>query len=107
MRSAGAVVVISSHVARGSVGNRAMVFALERLGFTVWAVPTVLLPHHPGHGRAERIVPDDGSFTALLSQMAGGRAGGIAGIVSGYLGSPGQADAVASLVGAVKAERPD
>lgn len=107
MRSAGAVVVISSHVARGSVGNRAMLFALERLGFTVWAIPTVLLPHHPGHGPAERIVPDDTHFATLLSQMADGRAAGIAGIVSGYLGSPGQAEAVASLVKAVKAERPD
>ncbi len=58
----GAVIVISSQVARGSVGNRAMVFALERLGFPVWAVPTVLLPHHPGHGPAERIVPDDSAF---------------------------------------------
>ena len=47
------VISISSHVARGCVGNRAMVFALERLGFETWAVPTVLLPHHPGHGPAE------------------------------------------------------
>jgi pyridoxine kinase len=53
-----AVVVISSHVARGTVGNRAIVFALEALGFPVWAVPTVMLPWHPGHGPAPRIVPD-------------------------------------------------
>ena len=51
-----AVIVVSSHVARGSVGNRAAVFALETLGHPVWAVPTVLLPWHPGHGRATRIV---------------------------------------------------
>ena len=49
--------VISSHVVRGSVGNRAAVFALETLGFPVWAVPTVILPWHPGHSRATRIVP--------------------------------------------------
>ena len=48
--ASGVVLSISSHVARGSIGNRAMVFALESLGFTVIAVPTVLLPHHPGHG---------------------------------------------------------
>jgi hypothetical protein len=46
-----AVIVVSSHVARGSVGNRAAVFALETLGFPIWAVPTVILPWHPGHGR--------------------------------------------------------
>ncbi|MBE0694401.1 MAG: pyridoxal kinase, partial [Aquamicrobium sp.] len=39
-----AVIVISSHVARGTVGNRAAVFALETLGLPVWAVPTVILP---------------------------------------------------------------
>ena len=50
-----AVIVVSSHVARGSVGNRAAVFALETLGHPVWAVPTVMLPWHPGHGRATRI----------------------------------------------------
>jgi pyridoxine kinase len=108
MRRPGAVVVLSSHVARGGVGNRAMVFALERLGFTVWAAPTVLLPHHPGHGAATRIVPADGSFAALVAELTGGgRAAEVAAIVSGYLASAGQVDAVAALVRAVKAERPD
>ena len=46
----GAVIVISSHVMRGSVGNRAAVFALETLGYPVWAVPTIVMPWHPGHG---------------------------------------------------------
>ena len=35
--ASGAVIVISSHVIRGSVGNRAAVFALETLGYPVWA----------------------------------------------------------------------
>ena len=85
-----------------------MTFALERLGFTVWAVPTVLLPHHPGHGPAERIVPDDHQFDALLKTLIRDeRAGQVAGIVSGYLASAGQARAVAALVEAVKVLRPD
>jgi pyridoxine kinase len=50
------ILVISSHVVRGSVGNRAAVFALESLGFPVWAVPTVTLAWHPGQGTAMRIV---------------------------------------------------
>jgi len=103
----GVVLSISSHVARGSVGNRAMVFALERLGFTVWAVPTVLLPHHPGHGPGTRIVPDDKAFDALLQNVIQGRAAEIAGIVSGYLATESQAHAVARVVAAVKAARPD
>ncbi len=104
----GAIIAISSHVARGYVGNRAMVFALERLGFAVWAVPTVILTHHPGHGRAERIVPDDRHFAALLESLVkGGRAAGVAAIVSGYLANAAQARAVARLARAVHAARSD
>jgi pyridoxine kinase len=107
-KAQGAVVAISSHVARGSVGNRAMVFALERLGFEVWAVPTVTLPHHPGHGPAERIVAEPAAFAALLETLVQeGRAAQVAGIVSGYLASPEQARAVAALVRRVKQARPD
>jgi pyridoxine kinase len=108
MADKGAVIVISSHVARGSVGNRAMTFALERLGVTVWAVPTVLLPHHPGHGQVERIVPDDREFSGLLQALVKDEhRRRVAAIVSGYLFSAGQARAVAELVATVKAHRPE
>ncbi|PLP56762.1 pyridoxal kinase [Mesorhizobium loti] len=102
-----AVIVVSSHVARGSVGNRAAVFALETLGFPVWAVPTVILPWHPGHGRATRIVPPAEQFAALMADLA--RApwlGEVGAVLSGYLGEASQADAIAELVGAVKARNP-
>lgn len=105
---ANAVIAISSHVGRGSVGNRAMVFALECLGFETWAVPTLVLPYHPGHGPAGRIVVDDDQFAGLIqSLVAGGRAHDVAGIVSGYFATPGQARAVATLVETVKGARPD
>lgn len=103
----GPVIVISSHVARGSVGNRAMVFALERLGFPVWAVPTLVLPHHPGHGPVQRIVPDDNAFATLLQALLENSASSVRGIVSGYLASPGQARAVAALVRSARAASPD
>jgi len=108
MAKSGAVLCISSQVACGSVGNRAMVFALERIGFTVIAVPTVFLPHHPGHGPGTRIATDDKAFDALLQDLiqAGGGAD-IAGIVSGYLASEAQAHAVARVVAAVTSARPD
>lgn len=103
-----AVLVISSTVVRGSVGGRAAVFALERLGFPVWSLATVTLPWHPGHGPAGRIVPDTAAFEALIADLI--RApwlGEIGGILTGYLGAPGQGAVVASLVDAVKAARPD
>ncbi|WP_309082826.1 pyridoxal kinase PdxY [Chelativorans sp.] len=102
-----AVIVVSSHVARGSVGNRASVFALETLGFPVWAVPTVTLPWHPGHGRATRIVPPTADFAALMRDLENAPwLGEVAAVLSGYLGEAGQAEAVASLVGALKRRNP-
>ena len=102
-----AVIVVSSHVARGSVGNRGVVFALETLGHPVWAVPTVILPWHPGHGRATRIVPEPAEFAALLKDLERARwLGEVGAVLSGYLGDPGQAGAIASLVKAVRARNP-
>ena len=102
-----AVIVISSHVARGTVGNHAVVFALEALGLPVWAVPTIVLPWHPGHGPVTRIVPPDGEFAALLDDLAAAPwLGEVGAVLSGYLGAAGQAQAVARLVGAVKAKNP-
>jgi pyridoxine kinase len=102
-----AVIVVSSHVARGSVGNRAIVLALESLGIPVWAVPTVILPWHPGHGRATRIVPDPREFAALMKDLENAPwLGEVAGVLSGYLGDATQVEAVASLVCAVRARNP-
>ncbi|KGF69883.1 pyridoxamine kinase, partial [Hoeflea sp. BAL378] len=101
------VIVISSHVVRGSVGNRAAVFALETLGFPVWAVPTVILPWHPGHSRATRIVPPSGDFSALIDDLCSAPwIGEVGAVLSGYLGDAGQAADIARLVGAVREANP-
>lgn len=98
-----AVIVISSHVVRGTVGNRAAVFALETLGFNVWALPTVVLPWHTGHGPATRIVPPADKFAALTAELAGAPwIGEVGAVLSGYLGEAAQAEAVAALVASVK-----
>lgn len=102
-----AVIVVSSHVARGSVGNRAAVFALERLGLSVWAVPTVTLPWHPGHGSATRIVPEPEQFRALVNDLGGAPwLGEVGAVLSGYLGDAAQAGAIAALVARVKRRNP-
>lgn len=103
-----AVIVVSSHVVRGSVGNRAAVFALETLGFPVWALPTVVLPWHPGHSRATRIVPGKEEFSTLIDDLCGSAwLGEVGAVLSGYLGDAGQAKDVARLVGAVRDANPD
>ncbi len=102
-----AVIVVSSHVVRGSVGNRAAVFALESLGHPVWAIPTVVLPWHPGHGASTRIVPDTKQFTGALADLSGAPwLGEVSAVLSGYLGDPAQAEAIADLVAAVRARTP-
>ncbi|MCX7305923.1 MAG: pyridoxal kinase PdxY [Hyphomicrobiales bacterium] len=103
-----AVIVVSSHVARGSVGNRAAVFALETLGHPVWAVPTVVLPWHTGHGPATRIVPSAEQFSAFMADLERSPwLGEVTAVLSGYLGNALQAADVAALVRQVKAHKPD
>lgn len=98
-----AVLVISSHVVRGSVGNRAIVFALETLGHPVWALPTVILPWHPGHGPATRATLPADEFSAIVDDLC--RApwlSEVSAVLSGYLGNADQARDVARLVAAVR-----
>jgi pyridoxine kinase len=100
-----AVIVISSHVARGSVGNRAAVFALETLGFPVWAIPTVTLPWHPGHGASTRIVADETAFAAFLTDIENAPwIDEVGAILTGYMANPAQVKSVAKLVSNIKAK---
>ncbi|WP_349366045.1 MAG: pyridoxal kinase PdxY [Nitratireductor rhodophyticola] len=106
-RETRAVIVISSHVARGSVGNRAAVFTLEALGFPVWAVPTVILPWHPGHGPATRIVPEPDQFARFMNDLENAPwLGEVSAVLTGYLGNPEQTQAIAGLVETLKARNP-
>lgn len=102
------ILVVTSQVVRGGISGRGLTFALERIGHDVWFLPTILLPWHPGHGLATRIVPPAADFAAIASDLAGSeRLGELGGVISGYLGAPVQAAAIASLVKAVKAANPD
>ncbi|MDV4156287.1 pyridoxal kinase PdxY [Rhizobium brockwellii] len=106
--AAGAVIVISSHVVRGSVGNRAAVFALETLGHPVWALPTIVLPWHPGHGRSTRLTFAETDFDAAIDDLI--RApwiGEVKAVLSGYFGNAAQARSVARLIGALRQNNPD
>jgi len=102
------IVAISSHVVRGAVGNRAVVFALETMGFPVWSLPTVILPWHPGHGPSTRITTPDGQFAAAIEDMTNSRwSGQIRAVVTGYFGSPAQIAPVARMIRRLKEMTPD
>lgn len=93
------VLVISSHVVRGAVGNRAAVFALEALGHRVWAMPTIVLPWHPGHGRSTRIaMPDETFAAALIDLKRTPKRAELGAVLSGYFASASQVMAVRDLV---------
>ena len=103
-----AVVSISSHVARGSVGNRGAVFAFERTGFAVWSLPTVILPFHPGHGKGTRIVPPADQFLRLTQDLLGSPwTAEIGGILTGYMADIEQVKTVARFVTGLKRANPD
>jgi pyridoxine kinase len=102
------IVAISSHVVRGSVGNRAIVFALETMGFRVWSLPTVILPWHPGHGPSTRITTPGGQFATAVEDMGASRwSGAVKAVVSGYFGSADQVAPVARLVRKLREVNPD
>ena len=101
------VLVISSHVMAGAVGNRAAAFALERLGFPVWEVPTVILPWHPGHGPSTRNTIDGSLFAQSLDDLANHPDfANLGALLTGYMGSVLQVEAVARLVDQLRAANP-
>lgn len=102
------VLVISSHVVRGSVGNRAAALALEILQYPVWSVPTIILPWHPGHGASTKIVPDTKQFSDLLHDVSHAKwIGEIGGVLTGFMANEAQAKDVAKLVKDLKQSNPE
>ena len=107
-RPPAAVAVISSHVMTGAVGNRAAAFALERLGHAVWEVPTVILPWHPGHGPSTRQIIEAETFSTSLEELTRHPDfASLGALLTGYMGSVAQVEAVARLVDALKAVNPN
>lgn len=98
------VLSIQSEVVRGHVGNGAARFALQRVGVDVWAVPTVLLSNHPGHGRFRgETLPAQRIDDLVAGLEAHGWLHQCNAIVSGYLGAAEQARATGDAVRKVKA----
>lgn len=102
------LLVITSQVVRGGISGRGLMFALERLGHSVWFLPTILLPWHPGHGKGTRITAQPEEFAAIAADLAASpKLSEIGGVLTGYLGHPEQAAAIADLVKAVKRHNPE
>ena len=101
------VLSIQSTVTYGRVGNRAAVFALERLGHEVWPLDTVAFSNHPAHGGFRGRVVPAAEVSALVEGLdARGVLGRCDAVLSGYLGEPETAVVVADAVARVRAANP-
>ena len=101
------ILSIQSHVSYGHVGNSAAVFPLQRLGFEVWPVHTVLFSNHTGYGAwtGEVVRPD--LVGAIVEGIeARGRLGECGALLTGYLGDATLGDVVLRALERVRAANP-
>lgn len=103
-----AILSIQSAVAYGSVGNAAAVFPLQRLGFEVWRVDTVLFSNHTGYGAWRGTVLDPKLVDEILRGIEErGVLSQCEAALSGYLGSVELGSVVLEAVRRVKRANPN
>lgn len=102
------VIAVSSFVARGTVGLRAIMPALDRMGHEALACPTILLSNHLSHPHAAGSAVDPGTLTAMFDGLEGnGWLRDVDAVLTGYLPSPDHVHAVEVLISRLLAVRPD
>jgi pyridoxine kinase len=101
------IVALSSLVARGHVGLRALIPALESFGHDVIALPTVVLSSHAAHPHVARTLISPDVLDAMAQAIeANGWLGGVDGIITGYLPSAANVSFAEALVRRVRAANP-
>ncbi|MGE5200842.1 MAG: pyridoxal kinase PdxY [Acidobacteriota bacterium] len=102
-----AILSIQSAVAYGRVGNAAAVFPLERLGFEVWRVDTVLFSNHTGYGKWRGKVLEPELVAEILAGIEERSVfPECEAVLSGYLGTPALGAVVLDAVRRVKRANP-
>jgi pyridoxine kinase len=102
------ILSLSSQVAFGHVGHSAGVFAWQRLGIDVIALPTVILSNRPDypHVAGQRIDPARlGDMLQSLAENA--MLDGLDAVFTGYMPSPEHASVTAGWLRRLRRERPD
>ncbi|WP_042303074.1 pyridoxal kinase PdxY [Paraburkholderia kururiensis] len=101
------VLSIQPHVVFGHAGNSAAVFPMRRLGVNVWPLNTVQFSNHTQYGHWSGSVIDPPQMQDLVEGIGAiGMLPRCDAVLSGYLGTPGQAEAVLEIVRLVKAVNP-
>ncbi len=103
-----AILSIQSHVAYGHVGNAAVVFLLQRLGFEVWPVMTVQLSNHRGYETSRgRAFPAEELREVVRGIAERGVLTDCQAVLSGYLGEPAVGDVILEALAEVRAANPE
>src|SRR5688572_12887611 len=102
------VIAVSSFVARGTVGLRAIMPAFDRMGHETIAVPTILLSNHLGHPRAEGAAVAPETLDAAIAGLdANGWLSRVDAVLTGYLPSPEHVRIVEALIVRLRVLRPE
>lgn len=102
------ILSIQSHVAVGHAGNSSAVFPLQRLGFNVWPVNTVMFSNHTGHpGWRGPVFSPQTIRDVLLGMEEHGAFERCNAILSGYMGDPGMAEVILDAVSRIRAKNPE
>ena len=102
------ILSIQSAVAYGHVGNSAAVFPLQRLGFEVWPVNTVLFSNHTGYGAWRGRIVDLPWIEEIIEGIRErGVIPRVRAVLSGYLGDATLGEVVLRTFGEVRQQRPE
>lgn len=100
------VAAMSSFVARGAVGLRAIVPALERMGHEAVAVPTVVLSSHPRNRQWAGQAADPATLADIVAALdANGWLAEVDAVLTGYLPSAAHVAIAEDLIARVRAHR--
>lgn len=101
------ILAMSSFVARGTVGLRAIMPALDRTGHEVIACPTIMLSNHLGHARAAGDAVAPATLAAMVEALeTNGWLRRIDAVLTGYLPSPEHVRIAETLALKVRAAHP-
>lgn len=101
------MIVISSQLAGSPVGGSLSVRVLHAGGIEACLAPSVNFGRHPGLGAPGGAALADGDFKSLLDGLsATGAPQAARAILTGYMASPGQAEAAARFIVAARAVNP-
>lgn len=101
------ILSIQSHVVYGYAGNKAATFPMQLLGVDVWALNTVQFSNHTQYGKwTGMVMPQEqiGEIVRGIDEI--GELHKCDAVVSGYVGSAEQVDAIIVALAQVKVRNP-